>query len=73
MNRSTFKVVFAHRGSGFGVWPGICQRRGAAGTGTLDGQRYGTAEAVDPVNNQRGKGMIFKALGKEDELTFSEV
>jgi arsenate reductase (thioredoxin) len=28
-------------------------------------QRYGTAEAVDPANDQRVKGVIFKALGKE--------
>ena len=36
-------------------------------------QRYGTAEAVDPANDQRVKGVIFKALGKEGELTLSEV
>jgi arsenate reductase (thioredoxin) len=36
-------------------------------------QRYGTAEAVDPANDQRLKGVIFKALGKEGELTLSEV
>ena len=36
-------------------------------------QRYGTAEAVDPVNDQRIKGVLFKALGKEGELTVSEV
>ncbi len=36
-------------------------------------QRYGTAEAVDPANDQRVKGVLFKALGKEGELTLSEV
>ena len=36
-------------------------------------QRYGTAEAVDPANDQRVKGAIFKALGKEGELTLSEL
>jgi arsenate reductase len=36
-------------------------------------QRYGTAEAVDPANDQRVKGLIFKALGKEGELTLSKV
>jgi len=36
-------------------------------------QRYGTADAVDPANDQRVKGVLFKALGKEGELTFSEL
>ena len=36
-------------------------------------QRYGTAEAVDPSHDQRVKGAIFKALGKDGELTLSEV
>ena len=36
-------------------------------------QRYGTAEAVDPANDQRVKGVVFKALGKEGELTLTEV
>jgi arsenate reductase (thioredoxin) len=36
-------------------------------------QRYGTAEAVDPANDQRVKGVIFKALGSEGELTLAEV
>ena len=29
-------------------------------------QQYGTADAVDPVNDQRLKGALFKALGKEE-------
>ena len=36
-------------------------------------QRYGTAEAVHPANDQRLKGALFKALGKEGELTLSEL
>src|SRR5271155_4843875 len=36
-------------------------------------QRYGTAEAVDPANDQRVKGVLIKALGKEGELTLSEL
>jgi arsenate reductase len=36
-------------------------------------QRYGTVEAVDPANDQCVKGVIFKALGKEGELTLSEM
>ena len=36
-------------------------------------QRYGTAEAVDTANDQRVKGVIFKALGKEGELALSEL
>jgi arsenate reductase (thioredoxin) len=35
--------------------------------------RYGRAEAVDPANDQRVKGLLFKALGKEGDLTFQEV
>ena len=35
-------------------------------------QRYGTADAADPANDQRVKGALFKALGKEGELTLSE-
>jgi arsenate reductase (thioredoxin) len=33
-------------------------------------QRYGTAAATDPANDQRLKGTLFKALGKEGKLTF---
>lgn len=36
-------------------------------------QRYGTASAVNPANDQRVKGTLFKALGKEGELTLSEL
>jgi arsenate reductase (thioredoxin) len=36
-------------------------------------QRYGTAEAVDLANDQRIKGVLFKALGKEGELALSEL
>jgi hypothetical protein len=36
-------------------------------------QRYGTADAADPANDQRVKGLLFKALGKEGELTFTEL
>jgi arsenate reductase len=36
-------------------------------------QRYGTAEAVDPAGDQRVKGLLFKALGKEGELTLAEL
>jgi arsenate reductase (thioredoxin) len=36
-------------------------------------QRYGTADAVDPANDQRLKGALFKALGKEGDLTFAEL
>jgi len=36
-------------------------------------QRYGTAVAVDPANDQRVKGVLFKALGKDGELTFPEL
>lgn len=36
-------------------------------------QRYGTAEAANPANDERVKGVLFKALGKEGELTFKEL
>ena len=36
-------------------------------------QRYGTVDAVDPANDQRVKGTLFKALGKDGELTFTEL
>jgi len=36
-------------------------------------QRYGTADATDVRNDQRVKGALFKALGKEGELTLSEL
>src|SRR5271166_4020842 len=36
-------------------------------------QRCGTADATDPVNDQRVKGALFKALGKDGELTLSEL
>jgi arsenate reductase (thioredoxin) len=36
-------------------------------------QRWGTADAIDPVNDQRVKGALFKALGKDGELTLSEL
>src|SRR5271166_1444384 len=36
-------------------------------------QRYGTADATYPVNDQRVKGALFKALGKDGELTLSEL
>ncbi len=36
-------------------------------------QRYGTADAVLPANDQRLKGALFKALGKDGELTLSEL
>ncbi len=36
-------------------------------------QRYGTADAADPVKDQRVKGALFKALGKDGELTLSEL
>jgi hypothetical protein len=34
-------------------------------------QRYGTDQAVDPRNDQRTKGMLAKALGKENVLTMT--
>ncbi len=36
-------------------------------------QRYGTADAADPMNNQWIKGALFKALGKDGEITLSEL
>jgi arsenate reductase (thioredoxin) len=36
-------------------------------------QHYGTANAANPANDQRVKGTLFKALGKEGELTLSEL
>lgn len=36
-------------------------------------QRFGTPEAVDPSNDQRLKGALFKALGKEGVLTQPEL
>ncbi len=36
-------------------------------------QRYGTADAVNPANDQRVKGALFKALGKDGELSLSEL
>jgi arsenate reductase (thioredoxin) len=36
-------------------------------------ERFGTAEAADPANDQRVKGTLFKALGKEGELTLTEL
>ncbi len=34
-------------------------------------QRYGTDAAVDPANDQRVKGVLYKAIGKEGELILS--
>ena len=36
-------------------------------------QRCGTADATDPAHDQRVKGVLFKALGKDGELTLSEL
>jgi protein-tyrosine-phosphatase len=36
-------------------------------------QRYGTAGAVDPANDQRVKGVLFKALGQDHALTLSRL
>ena len=36
-------------------------------------QRYGTADAVDPANDQRVKGALFKSLGKDGDVTLSEL
>ena len=36
-------------------------------------QRYGTADAADPVNDQRIKAVLYRALGKDGELTFKEL
>jgi len=31
-------------------------------------QQHGTADAIDPANDQRVKGTLFKALGRDGEL-----
>jgi arsenate reductase (thioredoxin) len=36
-------------------------------------QRCGTADAADPANDQRVKGVLFKALGKDGVITLSEL
>ena len=36
-------------------------------------QRYGTAEAADPANDSRLKGILFKAIGKDGELQLSNL
>lgn len=36
-------------------------------------QRYGTARAADPANDQRLKAVLYKALGKNGELTIKEL
>jgi hypothetical protein len=36
-------------------------------------QRYGTAAAVDPANDQRLKGALAKAIGKDGSLTLSKL
>jgi arsenate reductase (thioredoxin) len=36
-------------------------------------QQHGTAEAVDPANDQRVKGVLFKALAKDGTLTLSKL
>ena len=36
-------------------------------------QRYGTADAVDPANDQRVKGALAKALGKDGNITLSQL
>ena len=36
-------------------------------------QHYGTADAVNPDNDQRVKGVLSKALGKDGELTLSKL
>ena len=73
MKRSIRHVVF--RSSRLWLWR--LARHRAATSGPLVRalwlvQRYGTADAVDPANDQRVKGALFKALGKEGELTLSE-
>ena len=65
--------AFAHRGPGFGGWPGTGGDVGPLVRALWLVQRYGTADAVDPANDQRVKGAMFKALGKEGELTLSEL
>ena len=73
MNRSNSDVVFTPRGGGFGVWPGIGRRCGTFVRALWLVERYGTAEAADPANDQRVKRVIFKAVGKGGELDLSEV
>ena len=36
-------------------------------------QRYGTADALDPANDQRVKGALAKALGKDGNITLSKL
>jgi arsenate reductase len=36
-------------------------------------QRHGTEEAADPANDQRVKGVLSKALGKDGQLTLSKL
>jgi arsenate reductase (thioredoxin) len=36
-------------------------------------QQYGTVEAVDPANDRRVKGALFKALGKDGSITFAHL
>jgi hypothetical protein len=36
-------------------------------------QQYGTADSADPANDQRVKGVLFKAIGKEGVLTLSKL
>src|SRR5262245_27264829 len=36
-------------------------------------QRYGTADACDPRNDQQVKGTLAKALGQDGELTLSKM
>src|SRR5215472_11920393 len=36
-------------------------------------QRYGTAEALNPANDQRVKGVLSKALAKDGVITLSEL
>ncbi len=36
-------------------------------------QRYGTADAVDPANDQRVKGALARAIGKDGTITLSQL
>jgi hypothetical protein len=36
-------------------------------------QRFGTAEALHPANDQRTKGTVSKAIGKDEALTLSKI
>ncbi len=36
-------------------------------------QRYGTADALDPANDQRLKGAVARALGKDGNLVLSKL